>query len=91
MELLQRNPATVADSEHQARGFRVWAFRRERNFGRKPAGPAKRATDCAYLELPNGQRVVLVIFTVVMPKSAKSFLRWLGRLLPVCLIVDQST
>jgi beta-lactamase class A len=65
MELLQRNPGDPsADSDNQARGFTGLGIPEGTKLWSKAGWTSETRHDCAYLELPNGQRVVLVIFTV---------------------------
>jgi hypothetical protein len=65
MELLQRNLSVPsADSDSQARGFTGLGVPPGTKLWSKAGWTSETRHDCAYLELPNGHHLVLVIFTI---------------------------
>ena len=65
MELLQRNPFDpFADPNNQARAFTGLGIPPGTKLWSKAGWTSETRHDCAYLELPDGHRLVLVIFTV---------------------------
>jgi len=82
MELLRRDPFDAsADPDNQARGFTGLAVPAGTRLWSKAGWTSETRHDCAYLELPNGARLVLVIFTVghanereIIPTLARNIL-----------------
>lgn len=65
MKLLERNPlAKEGDPDDQARGFTGLALKPEARLWSKAGWTSQTRHDAAYLELPSGLKLVLVIFTV---------------------------
>jgi hypothetical protein len=65
MNLLQRNPgATSSDPDNQARAFTALGIPSGAKLWSKAGWTSETRHDCAYLELPDGHHLVLVIFTV---------------------------
>jgi len=65
MELLQRDPFSKAiDPEDQAHGFTGLALKPGAKLWSKAGWTSRTRHDSAYVELSNGVRVVLVIFTI---------------------------
>lgn len=64
MELMKRDPfATGGDLEDQARGFTGQALKPGDKLWSKAGWTSQTRHDAAYVELPNGRKFVLVIFT----------------------------
>ena len=65
MELLRRNPSDPsADPDNQARAFSALGVPPGTKLWSKAGWTSETRHDCAYLELPDGRRIVLVIFTI---------------------------
>ncbi len=65
MQLLQRDPFTPSDDANsQARAFTGLGIPSGTKLWSKAGWTSETRHDCAYLELPDGHRLVLVIFTV---------------------------
>jgi len=65
MELLHRDPsASSADPDSQARAFSGLGIPPGTKLWSKAGWTSETRHDCAYLELPDGRRLVLTIFTV---------------------------
>jgi beta-lactamase class A len=65
MELLQRDPSDPStDPNNQARAFTALGVPPGTRIWSKAGWTDETRHDCAYLELPDGHRLVLVIFTV---------------------------
>jgi beta-lactamase class A len=64
MELMKRDPfATGGDLEDQARGFTGQALKPGDKLWSKAGWTSQTRHDAAYVELPNGRKFVLVVFT----------------------------
>lgn len=65
LELMERDPFTVTgDADSQARGFTGPAVPRGAKLWSKAGWTSQTRHDAAYIEFPNGRKLVLVIFTV---------------------------
>jgi hypothetical protein len=65
MELLHRDPFSKSnDPDNQARGFTGIALPAGSKLWSKAGWTSETRHDCAYVELPNGAKFVLVVFTV---------------------------
>jgi beta-lactamase class A len=63
MELMARDPFAQRDSEDQASGFTGIALPQGGKLWSKAGWTSQTRHDAAYVELPGGQKVVLVVFT----------------------------
>jgi hypothetical protein len=83
LELMKRDPFSEAgDPDDQARGFTGPAVPRGAKLWSKAGWTSKTRHDAALIEMPNGARLVLVIFTVdhasergIIPMVARSILQ----------------
>ena len=65
LELLQRDPFTTSgDPDDQSHGFTGPAVPEGARLWSKAGWTSETRHDAAYLELPNGRKLILVIFTV---------------------------
>jgi hypothetical protein len=86
LALLKRDPfSTSSDPDDQARGFTGAAVPDGGKLWSKAGWTSQTRHDAAYLELPNGTRFVLVIFTVnhsnergIIPALAKNLIKNMG-------------
>ena len=87
MELLQRDPfSPSADTNSQARAFTGMGIPAGTKLWSKAGWTSETRHDCAYLELPDGHHLVLVIFTVdhaneveIIPTLARTLIASLPR------------
>jgi hypothetical protein len=86
MELLKRDPfVKTSDPDDQAHGFSGTAIPAGAKLWSKAGWTSETRHDAAYIELPNGNRLVLVIFTVghanereIIPTLARAVLENFG-------------
>jgi hypothetical protein len=87
MDLLKRNPFDASsDPNSQARAFTGTAVPAGTKLWSKAGWTSETRHDCAYLELPDGHKLILVIFTVnhadqrqIIPGLARTFIESLPK------------